>query len=162
LKKRFSILFVCTGNTCRSPLAEAITKAEIRRRAIKNLNVSSAGTGAVGGLRASDNAKKVARRLGLSLARFRARPLTRARVRRADLILTMNLLQKEEVTNRWPDVAGKVFVISEFSGSSRRQISDPVGGTESVYLRCARALSDEVRRMLPRIRRRLVQGGTGE
>jgi protein-tyrosine phosphatase len=154
LEKKFRIMFVCTGNTCRSPLAEIITKAEARKQRLRHISVTSAGTAAAAGQAAAQHAKTVAEVLGLSLARFRSRPLTRAKVRRADLILTMNRAQKEEITSRWPDTAHKAFVISEFSRSRRTGIEDPVGGERAVYMRCARMLTDEIKRILPRVESR--------
>jgi protein-tyrosine phosphatase len=155
LKKRFSVLFVCTGNTCRSPLAEVMMKNALAEAGVKHVMVSSAGTAAIDGAKPSGNAGLVARRFGLSLAGFRSRQLTRRRMVRADLILTMGLAQKEEIARRLPEASDKTFVISEFSRSGRKSIQDPMGHSEEVYLKCAGELSDEVKRILPKIRRRL-------
>ncbi len=152
-KKTYSVLFVCTGNTCRSPLAEMVLKSELKKAGIEKLKVSSAGTGAFEGTRASSGSALTARRMGLSLARFRSKPLTRLRVRRADLILTMTGSQKLEVRSRWPEEAAKVFTLSEYSGSGEGDVRDPVGSPPPVYYRCGERLKRETRRILPRIRR---------
>jgi protein-tyrosine-phosphatase len=83
------ILFVCTGNTCRSPLAEALLRHELDQRNVEGIDVSSAGTGAWDGAPASEGAYLVALEHGLDLSAHRARLLTRDLVRQSDLILTM-------------------------------------------------------------------------
>src|SRR5215207_8062517 len=72
----FRILFVCTGNTCRSPLAEAIARAEIERRGWKNVEVASAGLSAAEGSPATAEAVAVAGRAGIGLEGHRSRPLS--------------------------------------------------------------------------------------
>jgi protein-tyrosine-phosphatase len=152
LKKTFSILFVCTGNTCRSPLAEVILKSELRKAGIANVTVSSAGTGAFDGGRPSLGAVAAAGQMKLSLGRFRSKPLNQRRVRRADLILTMGGSQKEEILRRWPDAGGKTYVLSEFTKSGSADVQDPMGEPMPAYFRCAGVLKDELRRALPRIK----------
>jgi protein-tyrosine-phosphatase len=153
LKKTYSVLFVCLGNTCRSPLAEVILKSDLRRAVLKKVNVSSAGTGAFEGARASSGSSITARQMGLSLAGFRSKPLTRLRVRRADLILTMTESQKLEVRERWPEDADKVFTLSEYSGSGEGDVRDPVGGPLTSYYRTGDRLRAEIKRIVPRIRK---------
>ncbi|MFH1312987.1 MAG: low molecular weight protein arginine phosphatase [Candidatus Eisenbacteria bacterium] len=155
MKKTFSILFVCTGNSCRSPLAEIMMKSALREAGLKKVYVSSAGTAAFDGGRASEGSVFAARHLGLSLAGFTSRSLTQRRVRRADLILTMGPAQRDEITQRWPDVSDRTFVICDYTRSSRRRIADPVGHPPEVYVECARELGDEIMKVLPRVKRAL-------
>jgi protein-tyrosine-phosphatase len=162
LKKRFAILFVCTGNTCRSPLAEVIMKRALRDAGIKNVNVSSAGTGAVEGGRVSPNASHAARELGLSLSGFRSRPVSSRRVHGADLILTMADSHLQEITERWPEAEDKTFVIGDFSGSGRRSIRDPLGGSEKDYAECADMLLKETAGVLRRLKRKLKSVRSGD
>jgi protein-tyrosine-phosphatase len=65
----------------------------------------------------------------------------------------MTLSQKERIGDRWPGTLDKTFVVSEFSGSGRGGIQDPIGGSERVYSGCARQLVAEIRKILPRLRR---------
>ena len=85
-----NVLFVCTGNTCRSPLAEAMLRQALAARNLDGVTVSSAGTGAWDGSPASEGAYLVALEHGLDLSAHRARLLTRDQVREADLIQTMS------------------------------------------------------------------------
>src|SRR5688572_8376268 len=85
----FNILFLCTGNTCRSPLAEAIARRELQRRGWSHVEVASAGLAARDGSEASHNAMVVARRHKLDLSQHRTRALTEPLLDWADLVLTM-------------------------------------------------------------------------
>lgn len=153
MKKTFSILFVCTGNTCRSPLAERILKDRIEGKGWTGINVSSAGTGAQAGWPASEGAGNAARKIGVSLRGFRSKPLTRRRVARADLIITMTQEHKREIDLRWPDAAARTYMISDYTGSGRGAIRDPIGRPDRFYEECAEDLSDEISRMLPKLAR---------
>jgi protein-tyrosine-phosphatase len=157
MKKTFRILFVCAGNTCRSPLAEALMKRELTERHLRGISVSSAGVSATEGLPAAGNSNEVARELGVSLSRFRSRPLTARRVALADLILTMERQHGEGIVERWPRADGKIHLISEFSGSGRRGIFDPVGKPLQVYRECGLVIQDEIKRIVPKVRT-LVSG----
>jgi protein-tyrosine phosphatase len=130
----------------------------------EGISISSAGTGALEGLPASEGAKRAAKNMGISLARFKSKPVNGRRVARADLIVTMTRGHAHEIGMRWPDALEKTHVITDYNGSARRGIADPVGGDDLVYARCAADLSDEIERMLPRLaaevesKRRAMQG----
>ncbi len=130
----FNILFVCTGNTCRSPLAEAIARAEIVRRGWKNVEVASAGLSAAEGSPATPEAVTVADRAGVGLDGHRSRALSPEMVAWADLILGMgsghvNALDRlgagERATTLGDFAAGQ--------GAEGRSVADPYGGSEAVY-----------------------------
>ena len=84
------ILFVCTGNTCRSPMAEGLLRAALAAKGLDQVTVSSAGTGAWDGAPISEASYLVGLEQGLDLSEHRARLLTRDVVRGADLILAMS------------------------------------------------------------------------
>ncbi|MEX3979645.1 low molecular weight protein-tyrosine-phosphatase [Paraburkholderia sp. EG287A] len=106
-----SVLIVCEGNICRSPLACAMLA-----RSVPGINFSSAGTHALTGEGADPLMIELARVRGVELEDHVATPLTDERVRNADLILTMTKLQREHIERAWPFVRGKVYRLNETEG----------------------------------------------
>src|SRR5213595_2830835 len=126
------VLFVCTGNICRSPLAAALLERALKERGL-DVNVTSAGTGAWDGAPASEGAYLVGLERGLDLSGHRARLLTRELVEKAHLILTMARHHRARVDELGGE--GKVFVLGEYGGreGEEAEVSDPFGGDLEVY-----------------------------
>jgi protein-tyrosine phosphatase len=117
-----SILFVCSGNTCRSPLAAALARRE-------GVDAESAGVDAVEGQEAPANAISAAAAMGLDLSTHHARSVDEAMMAGADVVYTMTAEQAEILRTRWPDHAAKVHRLDPSV-----DIVDPYGGSMDRYV----------------------------
>ncbi len=128
------LLIVCTGNTCRSPMAAALA-----RKYMPWAEVISAGTATVSGLPASIGAMDAMQKMGLSIDDHASRPVNIYLLDEADLVLTMTENQKRAILNFCPETADKVFTLGEFAGTAI-DIPDPFGMPVEEYLKCAKNL----------------------
>jgi len=147
------ILMVCTGNTCRSPLAEALLRRELERAGVADAVVSSAGTGAWEGERASEGSYLVALENGLDLGSHRARPATRDLVAGQDLIFAMTSGHLHKLERLGGE--GKSHLFGTFAGvpGIEAEVGDPVGGPIEGY----RAVYDQLERMAAAVARRIAK-----
>ncbi|MEO0092357.1 MAG: low molecular weight protein arginine phosphatase [candidate division WOR-3 bacterium] len=128
----WTILFVCTGNSCRSPMAKGIfdklieKSAKIRKSEI-NILTLSAGTNATKGNLPSEYAQQAVKKYGVDIRHHISHPLTEERIALADLILVMENKHKERVLELAPLAKNRTFLITEYVGEDNQEIPDPFG-----------------------------------
>ena len=138
------LLFVCTGNICRSPMAEYLMRRWLGPDA--EWHVESAGVSAADGLPASEEAIQVLRELGIALDPHRSRRLTPDLVDPASAIVVMTASHRSAIEASFPQARGKVFLLRSFGASGVDQdIEDPIGASVDTY----RRVRDEINAVLP-------------
>lgn len=124
------VMFVCSGNTCRSPMAEVIF-----RDMVSDVEVCSAGISAVSGQRASDEAIEVCADHGLDLSKHFSSRISKSKISKMDWVFTATLQHKKDLKGLYPDL--KIKTIKECAGGyDDVDISDPIGGTKERYEAC--------------------------
>jgi protein-tyrosine-phosphatase len=147
----YNLLFVCTGNTCRSPMAAAITRGAVAARGWSHVEVRSAGTGAAAGSSASEQAVDVAAEHDLDLQQHQAQALTADLVEWADLVLAMGPAHVQAVTALGGH--GKTVIVTDFveGAGAGAPVADPFGGDHDSYRATFAQLRQAVDAVLDRI-----------
>ncbi|MDX1495650.1 MAG: low molecular weight protein arginine phosphatase [Longimicrobiales bacterium] len=150
----FRLLFVCTGNTCRSPMAEAIARYHLEQRGWSQVEVASAGVAAFPGSPASEGAVRAAAVRGLDITDHASAPLTSELAGEADLILTMSASHLMRVVEL--GAGDRASVITSFAEGEEETLDltgvpDPIGGPDEEYLATFDVLEELVERALERI-----------
>ena len=161
MSKKYHILFVCSGNACRSPMAEGLLKKKLYPEFLKKVEIESAGTLGLIGSSATPMAIQVAQEKGVDISSHQSKPLTKELIEKADLILVMADHHKEFLRNNFPNSIDKVFLLTEFDKKDEDNlqefpsIPDPIGENLSFYRKVIEQIDRELVRILPAIERQI-------
>ncbi len=143
------ILLVCTGNTCRSPMAQAILNSLLQSvtTGIEEYEILSAGLSTIDGLSASPEAVTIMADEGIDLTYHKSRQLDTDLILNADYILTMTGVQRDYLRDKFSKKVSVIHTINEFAGEGNKDIIDPLGRGLEAYQECATQLKE----LLPRV-----------
>jgi len=150
------VLFVCSGNTCRSPMAKGIFSRYMGQNQGGSLGnqyeACSAGLFALDGLPASPEAVEVMLEFEIDLSQHRARRVDEYLVEEADLILVMTREHYRYILDSFQGSRGKTFILSEWAGYHGQEIPDPYGMDKEGYRKCARKIEQVLKKALKNLR----------
>jgi protein-tyrosine-phosphatase len=129
----FTVLLVCTGNTCRSAMAEGILKSLVPEERRGGVIVESAGTADLVGMPATEHAQAVCLEHGVDISSHMSSALTRTLLGRADLVIAMTHAHGAYIASVYPESAGRTFLLSELADGGDVDVPDPIGAPREDY-----------------------------
>jgi len=148
------ILFVCTGNTCRSLVAELYLKNYIEQFRLNGIEVNSCGISASPFFRVPDIIKKILKKDNIEVRGHVATSVNEQLVNNADIILVMEKLHQSVLLSRYPWIKSKIYLLKEYIGdyNNGTEISDPIGQTEEMYEHCAEMIKECIKKLVNKLK----------
>ncbi len=145
------ILFICTGNTCRSPMAEGYFRYLLENEGILGIEVSSAGTYAGDGEPPSPNSVRALKEYGIDISGQESMRLTCELIKNADLILAMTTSHRMYIGQLDPSALAKTRLLGEYS-TVGQDVADPFGGSLDVYSFCFSSMKPALENLLEEVK----------
>lgn len=141
------IIFICTGNTCRSPMAEGILR-DLAEKNNLHIQVQSAGTHAAINAPAATFAIEAMKDIGIDISSHKSNQVNSELLEKADLVLTMSKSHKKQILHQYPSIKDKVFLLNEYAFTTSRDIEDPFGAPLRYYEKARDEISEAIIRIV--------------
>ena len=148
------ILLVCTGNTCRSSMAEGIFNQILKENDDDDIHVTSAGISVYVSTSASEEAICAMEEMDIDISDHMSSQVTEEDVENADLVLVMTTGHKNILIDLFPDSADKIFTLLEYAYRNEEDIADPFGMDQDAYRQCAIEIKGAIEKVYDRIKNR--------
>lgn len=153
----YTVLFVCSGNSCRSPMAEGLLKKKLYTKYGTKLEVHSAGTLGINGNPATLHAITAAREKGVDISNHVSKGVNQENISRADIIFALADHHQEFLDRYFPEYKENVFLLKAFNRRGRKarnlSIKDPIGESLTTYRRVINQIDEELERILPQLQK---------
>jgi protein-tyrosine-phosphatase len=155
MRKVKNILFVCTGNSCRSIMAEGLLKKMLAEKGRDDINIFSAGVSAIGGFTPTDKTVEVMKKEGVDVSSYKTSKLTPEMVNNADIILTMDKIHKGRIVDLVPEARSKTHLLNEYANKKGSNLDpsilDPIGKPLEVYERVLQEIKVAIEELVKRL-----------
>lgn len=154
-KKVDSILFICTGNSCRSIMAEGLLNKMLDEKKMRKIKVYSAGVSAMNGFSPSKDTVTIMKEKGIDVSGYKTAKVAPEMMREADLILVMEKMHKEVLKDLAPEAEGKTHLLKDYTGKNDdafgSTVPDPIGRPLEIYERVAGMIEISIKELVRRL-----------